>query len=144
MQQTAWLNAIPKTDTSLSRAHDLSKTMTRLQQIQSRGLAPDLPAAGPAAHLVGYLFDCGPIQYGAMGEAPLSHTDIAAWQANTGVALQTWEALSLRRLSRAYLASLQAAREADCPPPYVTPTTEASRNAVDQAVRAIFGNRKVH
>jgi len=114
--------------------------MTRLQQIEHQGLAPALPPAGPAAHLLGYLFDAGPVGYGAMGEVPLSHGELAAWQHNTGVELQAWESRALRRLSTEYVSASNQATEPDCPPFYL-PADELQdrRQDVASRVRGIFG-----
>lgn len=100
-----------------------------------------MPPAGPAAYLVGYLFDAGPIAHG-FGEAPLSHADISAWQANSGVVLQAWESQTLRHLSYGYLASLQRARDPACPAPYCTTPTTDARARITECVRSIFGARK--
>lgn len=52
-----------------------------------------------ALHLAGYLFDIGPTS----GDGPISHGDIASWMANTGIKLNPWQALTIRRLSVDYL-----------------------------------------
>lgn len=53
-----------------------------------------------------------------MGNAPLSHSEIAAWQSNTGIELSAWEARTLRQLSAEYLASAQEAEDEKCKPPW--------------------------
>jgi len=52
-----------------------------------------------------------------MGESPLPDTEIEAWQRNTGIELQSWEARAVKRLSREYLSESQAATEPNrlCP-----------------------------
>jgi len=71
-----------------------------------------------AGYLITYLFDAGPVESGGMGPAPLSHREIEAWQHNTGIELSPWEAKTLRRLSREYLAMAQDATSPSCPPPW--------------------------
>lgn len=115
--------------------------MTRMQQIENAGRTPDLPPIGAAGHLVGYLFDAGPVSHGSMGPVPLSHADLAAWQANTGIELQAWEARGLRKLSTAYVAASQDAQQADCPPFYIEKPANDHRQAVSDGVRSIFGAR---
>lgn len=120
--------------------------MSRLQQQESKGLEPSLPPAGLAAYLVGYLFDAGPVSYGATGAVPLSHAEIAAWQANTGTDLQAWEAMTLRRLSSAYIRAGNEAESPDCPPPYAELDVVDKRDQVAHVVGSIFGarTRKAH
>lgn len=72
----------------------------------------------PAPHLVAYLFEAGPLQPGGMAEAPLSHGELQAWQQNSGIVLQPWEARLLRRLSGSYLSAMSEARAPSAPPPW--------------------------
>lgn len=114
--------------------------MTRIQQLQQEGREPDLPPLTDAQHLVAYLMDAGPLAYGGMGPVPLPHTEIQAWQHNTGIELNAWEASTLRALSRDYVAQLQASTAADEPAPYVPMSLEDERRAaVSQRVGSIFG-----
>lgn len=92
-----------------------------------------------AAHLVNYLFEIGPTVAVGMGEAPITHVDISAWMANTGIALEPWEARLLRRLSIEYLSASHQARKPDAPAPWaqasyveLTPRqkTQNTRNAI--------------
>lgn len=78
---------------------------------------PDMPEVEGAEHVLGYLFEIGPVLVGSMGDTPLSHAEIAAWQRNTGVELSSWEARSMLRLSRDYLAQNQKAQKMDCKSP---------------------------
>lgn len=101
--------------------------MTRLEQLEHQGLAPQLPPPGPAAHLLAYLFEAGPVGYGAMGAVPLTHSEIQAWQTNTGIDLQSWEARSLRRLSVDYVSASAQAAAPDCPPFYLGHADQTDR-----------------
>lgn len=113
--------------------------MTRLERMEAQGRQPPLPPMGMAGHLVGYLFEVGPVGYGAMGPVPLSHSELAAWQGNTGIELSAWEAKALRRLSMDYLSASNAAQEPDCPPFYADKPVVENRTAVSNAVRNILG-----
>ncbi len=115
--------------------------MTRLQTMTDAGTQPALPNPGAAGHLSAYLFEAGPVGYGAMGPVPLSWLDIQAWQQATGIDLHAWEAKALRRLSSDYIGQCQLAEEPDCPAPYIDADQER-RQAVADRVRAIFGGRK--
>lgn len=53
-----------------------------------------------------------------MGRTPLPHSEIAAWQANTGIELSAWEASTLRNLSQEFVVAAQAAEDPDCKPPW--------------------------
>lgn len=70
-------------------------------------------------YLATYLFEIGPTLPDGVGEAPISHTELMAWQGNTGVELQAWEARTLHRVSREYLSEKQAAVKHDAPPPWI-------------------------
>lgn len=116
--------------------------MTRLEQMEHQGLAPQLPPAGPAAHLVGYLFEAGPVGYGAMGPVPLAHSEIEAWQRNTGIDLQAWEARALRKLSIDYVSASGQAAAHDCPPFYMADEDlPERRQVVAKQIDLIFGAR---
>lgn len=118
--------------------------MTRLQKIQSQGVAPAMPPPGMAAYLADYLFDAGPVTHNAMGSAPLGWQDLQAWQRSTGIELQAWEARALRRLSHTYLGASQAALAPDCPPPWSAQPTPERRAHISHSLRNIFKSMKVH
>jgi hypothetical protein len=146
VKQTAWLQTAPNPPKSKpgkqTNTEPPKATMTRLEQIESQGLAPDLPPPGPAAHLFGYLFEAGPVGYAAMGPVPLSHTEIAAWQSNTGIELAAWEAKALRKLSADYVQASSQASEHDCPAFYIAdPEAADRRQVVAKQIDLLFGAR---
>lgn len=71
-----------------------------------------------AIYIASYLFEIGPVLHGGMGETPLTHTEIEAWQRNTGIELEAWEAKVLHRLSLEYLSESQKATKPDAPAPW--------------------------
>lgn len=80
--------------------------------------------------------------YGAMGAVPLSHSEIAAWQANTGTELAAWEAKALRRLSIDYVQASGQASAHDCPAFYIAdPEAADRREVVAKQIDMIFGAR---
>lgn len=102
--------------------------------MQADRIEPSLPTVD-APHLLAYFWDVGPTQSGAMGEAPLSYTELLAWQTQAGLQLQPWEVSLLRRLSHDYLMAASAARAADCPAPYLSEESiEANRVAVGRQI----------
>ena len=112
MRHVAWLNTGPRDKAGKAQA-------TRLEKIKKDGKTPTYPPLTLCPHLASYLFDAGPSMPGAMGNVPLPHSEIKAWQDNTGIELSAWEASTLRRLSSDYLASAQAAEKPTCKPPFV-------------------------
>jgi len=79
---------------------------------------PELPPLDAAAHLIGYLFEVGPMQAQGMGLGPISHSEIRAWQETSGIDLQPWEARFLRKLSGEYVAEVHEAEKQDRPAPW--------------------------
>lgn len=71
-----------------------------------------------ALHLAGYLFEIGPTLAAGMGQGPVTHGEIAAWQQNTGIELQPWEARFVKQLSIEYLNESGRATDPACPPPW--------------------------
>lgn len=57
---------------------------------------------------------------GANGAAPLTWTELDAYQRNFGAKLTPWESRMLIRLSRTYAHSLRAFVDPRMPPPYVS------------------------
>lgn len=54
------------------------------------------------------------MQYSAFGAAPLSYTELAAWQSLTNKQLTPFEAITLRKMSEAYCSMLNTP-DAMCP-----------------------------
>lgn len=105
--------------------------------LEQRGAAPEFPHVR-LPYLIGYLFEVGPVLAAGMGTAPISHVEIAAWQANVGLALDPWEASFLRRLSVAYAVQQGASEAHDCPAPYVRDKAER-RRYVARLIDEVFG-----
>jgi hypothetical protein len=109
VRHTAWLNASQR-----QREQDKARPGSRLSQLAQQGITePEMPDCD-ARYLIDYLFEIGPTQ----GDAPLSHTELRAWQHNIGISLQAWELRFLKRLSVEYLGQYRDAAEPDCPSPW--------------------------
>jgi hypothetical protein len=92
-----------------------------------------------AEYLVGYLIEIGP----TIGERPITHTDIQAWQILSGITLTPFESATLKRMSESYLSSHYEAKARDCPAPYLTREMIAkNRDAVGKQVANALGGRK--
>ena len=94
---------------------------------------PDMPPV-TADYLLGYFYEIGPTIVGAMGEGPLTHGELAAWQAGVGLKLAPWEVRFLRRLSIEYLNQSQKAEKADCLSPW---DADAERRDLGEVARSM-------
>lgn len=88
-----------------------------------------------AAYVIQYLFDAGPVTFGGMGAAPLSHGEIEAWQRNTGIELTNWESGMLRDLSKVYISMSEEAKRPSCPAPWRPDPIEETPREVDVVKR---------
>lgn len=89
-------------------------------------------------YLVTYLWEIGPVLHTGMGPVPLPHQEIRAWQVNTGIELQPWEARCLRELSKDYLVQESKGRDPDEPAPWTAPDTWQHKKATERLVKNIF------
>lgn len=68
-----------------------------------------------ASYILEYLFELGV----TLGEHPITHAEIRAWMDNTGIDLSSWEAVTIKRLSEAYVRSSHEARAIDAETPWI-------------------------
>lgn len=85
-----------------------------------------MPPIEVGEHLLGYLYECGPTLVAGMGEGPLTHSEIEAWQRNSGVDLEPWEAQFMRRLSIEYLSQSHKSSVDNCQPPWNSDVLKAA------------------
>jgi hypothetical protein len=90
-----------------------------------------------AKHVLDYLFEIGLTD----GEKPLSHSEIASWQSNTGIELEAYEARFLKRLSEIYLAASHEMKEENAINPWEDAPNYMSNKFLD-AQRAKEAIRK--
>lgn len=109
-----------------------------MQQLKDQGTSPKMPPAPLCGYMVDYLFDAGPALGGNSGAVPLSHSEIAAWMANTGVELSAWEASTLRSLSIAHVDQVRISSAPDCPPPWAPSLAPVDRAKVSKQVQNAF------
>jgi hypothetical protein len=81
-----------------------------MRQREGEHYQPEMPPL-TLRHLVGWLFEVGPVGSTGMGPVAVSFQEIAAWCSLTGVRLTSWEARMLRQLSHEYLSECHAAEE---------------------------------
>ena len=94
------------------------------------------------AYLLTYLQELDFCAKGEMGLAPLSFQELLAWQETTGLALSSWEVLTLRRLSCDYIDQLARSREPSEPAPYQTEDLPRQREAVFNFFKNLATRRK--
>lgn len=136
----AWLHARPKPDARSRRGKDepSGPVLSRLDDLKRKKIDPPMPP-NPAPHLLGHLIEMGLTEAAGMGSVPLSWREIAAWQENTCVQLEPWEARLIRNLSKAYLAEGHRAESENCPPPWRAPVTQRELDIEEAQLRALLG-----
>lgn len=141
MRQCAWLNATP--DREPNDKSD-SPMVSRRKALEETGVtSPEMPPCD-ATYLVALLFEIGPSVAAGMGQAAIPHSEILAWQSNTGIKLTAWEAMTLRQLSICYVDQSYKSTEPDCEAPWKSEDVDAAtkqRNsdAVRRSIRAAAG-----
>lgn len=137
----AWLNTAP--DAPAVKGVKQPKLPVRIKRMKADGVEIDLPE-NPLPHMIEWLMEAGPVSAGSMGAAPIGWTEIAAWQALTGIALNPWEARTLRRLSGDFHDQMHKARDINCPPPFARTTRndEAVTRQFEEMFRRMTANRK--
>ena len=115
-----------------------TKRPSRIAQFEKDGVEVTMPECD-AMHLVSYLYEIGPTLPNGVGDAPLTHLEIEAWQRNTGIELSSWESRVLHASSLAYLSESQRATkpEAEAPwadAPYVKPAPNNVALRMQQAM----------
>lgn len=137
----AWLNTAPAIEQKKSIGKGAVRTPTRLEKLRADkkepDYQPDMPEAS-ALHLLGYLWDVGPSMQGGMGPAPLTYSELVAWQQSSGIELTPWEAKTLRRLSGEYVSECSRAEKPDCPSPLAVEMTDEDRETVSKKVQGAF------
>jgi len=111
-------------------------TESRFDRSVADGIALEFPWVEPElTYLLDYLYDVGPALRNTAGNAPLSCSEIVAWERLTGVELQPWESKLLRRLSADYLGMASRASDPTCPSPYQSEVAlQANREAVSRQI----------
>lgn len=137
MRHLAWLNATPdgskKSRRKAFKEQDEEAPILELPEIEDAG-----------RHLMSYLFEAGVATSNGMGIVPLSWQEIDAWIEVTGLPLSTWEKLTLKEMSEAYVNEFTQASEKDRPAPYIRPVEEEQidRKAVADKLRNVFSGLK--
>lgn len=89
--------------------------LERLQAERGEQYSPTMPPLDYGEHVLDHFWAVGP----TLGDLPLTHGELLAYQQNTGIPLSEWEASTLRTLSIAFLNETHRAKKRDCPAPWV-------------------------
>lgn len=129
----AWLHAVP--DEEPKPGSKPPPRLTRLEKLrkqhQDERYLPDLPDVDGGEQLLEWFWEVGPTE----GDGPLTHKELLAWQENTGIELESWQARLLRRMSVEYLAENSRASDPKCEPPVMTASLKPTKAAVAEAMR---------
>lgn len=90
-----------------------------------------------AAYLLDYLWEVGPVLSSGGYSAPITHEELRAWHANTGITLQPWEFRFMRLLSVDYLAEWHAAEKPERPAPWGIVEIKPEATSTQAALRAL-------
>ena len=134
MRHTAWLQAAPRAPDN-SKAEPVSRLKRQQQERGDARWQPPMPPVHAGHHLLGYLWEVGPTMPAGMVQGPVTQQELAAWQVNTGIQLQAWEARALRTLSVAYLGAWSDAQAPDAPPPWRPEPSAQQLNTVADTLR---------
>jgi hypothetical protein len=139
VRQMAWLQAVPKPPEGSKRAKAVQQAqISRIDRMTKDGITAAMPS-NPMPHVITRLIEIGITESTGMGPAPLSWSEIGAWQASTGVLLAPWEAKLLRQLSIAYLSETRRAESENCPPPWRAEVSDRERDIEDARLRMVLG-----
>ena len=109
--------------------------LERIKDQHGEDYSPPMPPVDCGAHMLDYLWSWGP----TLGDGPLTHTEIAHCQANTGIELSSWEASTLALLSRVYSSESYRATKRDYKSPWIegVETKTNSTTNMRDAIRAL-------
>lgn len=134
VRHSAWLHAAPKRPEK-SKDAPVSRLKKMRQDRKDETYMPDMPPLEGGEHLIGYLWEVGPVMPAGMGNSAVTHQEIVAWEKLTGIDLQAWEARWLRALSGEYMAAHHAAQEPTAPAPWNPQASPEQLNTVAQSMR---------
>lgn len=139
VRHAAWLNTTPdKPEGDKSTTPEVSRSEYYKRDGED---ALEMPPCD-AYYLILYLFELGPTVAAGMSEGAIGHSEVHAWQANTGIELNAWETRCLRRLSMVYLSESFKAKKPDCPAPwaqasYIVSSPSRKSQSSRDAIRAL-------
>lgn len=100
---------------------------------------PPMPLVD-AKYLLDYLWEVGPTMAAGMGSGPITHQELQAWQALTGIELKPWENKFLRMLSIEFLVQTSKSEKYDAPAPWAVISGD-DRDFVADKIRNLMSSR---
>lgn len=135
MRHLAWLHAVPEGEkkSRLKSYKELSEDHPLLK----------LPPIADAEYLVALLNEAGLFESSGMGAMPLSWKELNSWLYCTSLQLSTWEILTIKSMSEAYVSEYNQASEKDRTAPYEhMDEAGVKRQEVDSKLRGFFSTFK--
>lgn len=109
---------------------------------EKKGLAVSMPPVDVYQHIAAWFHEIGPVAPGVLGNHPVTYQEMAAWMDTTGVDVDYWEAVAVRRMSEQYCLQAYLSTSPTCPAPYqmnVDDTGMAEmRKAADAKLRRMW------
>jgi hypothetical protein len=136
----AWLHTAPEPEEKpAKKSKEKKDNLTRLEQIlkeRDDGVETVEMPACDAVYVIGYLFEIGPAVNNGFGRSSITQLEIEAFQRNTGIELESWEARLLKRLSIEYINESLAAVKEDRSSPWIdAPYYKAPPNIIAQRLK---------
>lgn len=132
MRQLAWLHAVPE-------GSKKSRLVAFKETSDDESTFLQFPELDGAEYMVALFREAGTVLSNGMGAIPLTWQEITAWLDATELELSVWEKLTIREMSEAYAAELQAATAKHAVAPYVPAVPDkVDRKAVSDKLRNVL------
>ena len=139
VRQLAWLSSCP-TDTSKKENKDKRSRFVRFNESDPDCLELKLPDVNGADYLVNLLHEAGPVGSNGYGIEGLRWSEIYSWLATTGLFLEPWESILIKKMSDAYAAEFNRSNGKECAPPYRDKKL-VSQDKLNTAFEMVFRTR---
>jgi hypothetical protein len=140
MRHLAWLHEVPE-GSKKSR-------LEAFKEHNENALELEMPEIDGAEYLVHLCMEMGLMLNMGVGPFSISWSEIEAWERCTERILPSWERITLKEMSEAYVTMRHKATDKNCPPPYkpyqedLTAEREAVASKLKGALRAYSANRQ--
>ena len=110
---------------------------SRAERAESNGGLEFPPLTLP--YLLPYFYDVGPAKSSGMGLVAVDYQDLIAWCSFSGFMLSSWEAETLRKMSKVYVNQASVSAEVNCPCPWMAeqPPKDKIAHAMQSALRSL-------
>lgn len=139
MRQLAWLSSCPN-DTSKKENKDKRSRFTRISEKDPESLELITPEIRGGEYLVNLLHEAGPVGSNGYGIEGLKWSEIHSWLATTGLFLEPWECILIKKMSDVYASEFNRANGKECAPPYKDKKA-VTKEKLNTAFEAVFRTR---